>query len=529
MEIKKNEETREKVKFIKKGYIQHQKKMKMMIIALAIIVCTSLFFLIKIFNKSITPDATPPRIKTNEKKIEKPITEIFTNVKQAIVLVLTFDEGGNPIGQGSGFFIEKCKILTNRHVLRNAYSVKVKSHEGEFQATEISADNKNYDLVILSIPAEAEELNLPPLNYSLPEVGEKVIVIGSPFGLETTVSDGIVSATREIKNRGKIIQITSPISPGSSGSPVLNLQGEVIGVASFQIYEGQNLNFAIPISKVNELTPPESSDISSLDSTTGMPSDTLKLAADLYDKKDYENALINFQSALEENPQNAAIHYYIGMCYKENNVSMAVNEFLNTIKLDPNYLDAYYMLGVAYMALKEYENASNYFQKLLEISPKDQNALFQLGVINNILDKSAPALEFVQKIADAEPNILIKYYIGINYAHINNYEQAELLFNEIIAIDSDFIPAYLGLGYLYLSQGKWDMGIDQLSSNSYLDSSNEEVHYILGLLYLGKGDFTSALDELNKLREINIYSEYYSKLSQALRGRYSRERDLRLQ
>lgn len=527
MEIKKNVEIGEKVKFIKTDYIQHQKKMKIIIIALSIIVCISLIFLIKIYKKPTNIGTKSPRIDTNKKKTEKPINEIFTNVKQSIVLVLTFDEGGIPISQGSGFFIEKCKILTNRHVLRNAYSVKIKSQEGEFQATEISADNKNYDLVILSVPDEAKELNLPPLNQSLPEVGEKVIVIGSPFGLETTVSDGIVSATREIKNRGTIIQITSPISPGSSGSPVFNLQGEVIGVASFQIYEGQNLNFAIPISKINELTTPESSDISSLGSTAVMQSDSLRLAIDFFEKKDYDTALTNFQLALEENPQNAAIHFYIGMCYKENNVSLAINEFLNTIKLDSNYADAYYMLGVAYMALKEYETASSYFQKLLEITPKDPDALFQLGIINKILDKNTSTLEFLQEISDAEPKILMKYYIGINYANINNYEQAELLFNEIIAIDSDFIPAYLGLGYVYLNQGKWDMGINQLSNNSYIDSFNEEIHYILGLLYLGKNDIMSAFDELEKLGEINKFSEYYSKLYQVIRERYPMRRRLR--
>jgi hypothetical protein len=71
-------------------------------------------------------------------------------------------------------------------------------------------------------------------------------VIGTPLGLEQTVSDGIVSARREIPGFGRIVQMTAPISPGSSGSPVLNMRGEVVGVATFLIDMGQNLNFAIP-------------------------------------------------------------------------------------------------------------------------------------------------------------------------------------------------------------------------------------------------------------------------------------------
>lgn len=528
MEITRNEEIREKVKFIKKDYIKHQKRMKAIVIALSIIVCTAAFFLITI-NKE-AQNGIDLNLKRDQKKIhfkkktEKSITEIFSKVKRSIVLVNTFDEEGNPISQGSGFFIEKCKIITNRHVLKDAYTVKIKSHAGEYQAIEVSADNKKCDLVILSVPDEAEELNLPPLNLSFPEVGQKVIVIGNPFGLEATVSDGIVSANREIKHRGKIIQITSPISPGSSGSPVFNLYGEVIGVASFQIYEGQNLNFAIPISKINELTTPELNDIASLNLAARIVSESedapLRVGIDFFEKKDYENALAYFDLALDEDPMNAEIHYYMGMCYKENNVDMAVTEFLNAIKLDPTYIDAYYMLGVAYMALKQYQRASNYFEKVLELDPKHQEALFQLGLINTILEKNNSAFEFLQEISDVESNILIKYYIGINYVKIEKYAQAELIFNEVISKDPDFIPAYLGLGYVYLGLGNWSAGIDQLSNILSSAPANEEIHYILGLLHLGNNDFRSALNELEELYRINKSSEFCRRLSEALREQY---------
>ncbi len=70
-------------------------------------------------------------------------------------------------------------------------------------------------------------------------------MVGSPMGLEQTISEGIVSAVREIPNLGKIFQISAPISSGSSGSPVINMKGEVIGVATFQFIKGQNLNFAV--------------------------------------------------------------------------------------------------------------------------------------------------------------------------------------------------------------------------------------------------------------------------------------------
>jgi len=86
-----------------------------------------------------------------------------------------------------------------------------------------------------------------------PEEGENIVVIGSPFGLEHTISTGIVSSLRDIENYGKIIQITAPISPGSSGGPIINSRGKVVGIATFQLIGGQNLNFAIPGEKINAL------------------------------------------------------------------------------------------------------------------------------------------------------------------------------------------------------------------------------------------------------------------------------------
>lgn len=93
---------------------------------------------------------------------------------------------------------------------------------------------------------------ITPVNI-VPLVAEEIVVVGSPFGLESTVSRGIVSAIRKIPTFGNILQISAPISAGSSGSPVLNMKGQVIGVATFIIEQGQALNFAIPADKIKEL------------------------------------------------------------------------------------------------------------------------------------------------------------------------------------------------------------------------------------------------------------------------------------
>jgi hypothetical protein len=94
-----------------------------------------------------------------------------------------------------------------------------------------------------------------PVADSTPEIGERVLVVGNPLSLEFSVSDGIVAAIRNIPeySSGKVVQITAPVSPGSSGSPVINMQGEAIAVAFYVYFKGENLNFAIPSEKVKEI------------------------------------------------------------------------------------------------------------------------------------------------------------------------------------------------------------------------------------------------------------------------------------
>ena len=109
--------------------------------------------------------------------------------------------------------------------------------------------DKENDLVIL----KAEAKGLPTVrigDIAKATIGEKVYVISSPQGLENTISDGILSGIREIDAKRKILQITAPVSSGSSGGPVFNNNGEVIGIATFLIEEAQNLNFAMPVNLI---------------------------------------------------------------------------------------------------------------------------------------------------------------------------------------------------------------------------------------------------------------------------------------
>ena len=154
-------------------------------------------------------------------------------------------------GQGSGFFVKgDGTLVTNNHVVREATEVLVKSASGElYRRAFVLALDETKDLAVLRVAA-ADVPFLPLGNSNELKVGEEVILLGAPQGLEQSVSNGLVSSIRLTKRGVRIIQTTAPASPGSSGGPILNSRGEAVGGISFSFVPGQNLNFAVPINYV---------------------------------------------------------------------------------------------------------------------------------------------------------------------------------------------------------------------------------------------------------------------------------------
>lgn len=175
------------------------------------------------------------------------LSELVKSTVDAVVLIVVSDENGKPKGEASGFIISKDgRIVTNHHVIAGAHSAIVKLNNGAFFPVEgIVADDPNHDLSVIKVSGK----NLPTLPLANPDtisVGDHVLAIGSPLGLENSVTDGIVSAFRDDERGGSWIQTTAPASHGNSGGPLLLMDGKVAGVVTWKASEGENLNFAVP-------------------------------------------------------------------------------------------------------------------------------------------------------------------------------------------------------------------------------------------------------------------------------------------
>ena len=160
---------------------------------------------------------------------------------------------------GSGFVIDReGYILTNNHVVERAQTIKVKLTDGkEYDATVVGKDPKT-DIALIKISAK-QDLPVAPFGDSDKlEVGDWVVAIGNPFGLEHTVTQGIVSAKGRWIGAGPyddFIQTDASINPGNSGGPLFNLNGEVVGINTAIVSGGQGIGFAIPINVVKDLLP----------------------------------------------------------------------------------------------------------------------------------------------------------------------------------------------------------------------------------------------------------------------------------
>jgi serine protease Do len=303
---------------------------------------------------------------------EDNLPAIVKRISPAVVVVET--QRGTKKGLGTGFFINsRGQIVTNYHVLFGADQAVVRTQAGRrYPVKRIVAENKEADLVLLAADIPPSEISPLEVSGKLPEVGEKIYAIGHPMGLEKTVSEGIVSAIRKLPKLGDIIQITAAISPGSSGGPVFNSSGVVIGVARATFRTGQNLNFAVPGRHVLELRG-GSGGHSFQEFSQEMPGNALEKFQQgriYHAKKDYTKAVQAFQEAIKAKPDFAEAYHGAGMSYGAMRRSdLAVENFRQAVRLQPSTSYFRYHLALAYLMAGQKEQARQEYQTLTTLDP----------------------------------------------------------------------------------------------------------------------------------------------------------------
>ncbi|MBU0508330.1 tetratricopeptide repeat protein [bacterium] len=443
---------------------------------------------------------------------QESLPDIVERISPSVVVILTYDETGEAIAQGSGFFVnDKGDVVTNFHVIEGASSLDIKTSDGKLHpVTAVLAEDMEGDLAVLSVDVPVEVVRVLPVNVVLPRTAESIIVIGCPLGLELTVSDGIVSAVRNVEGFGNIVQITAPISPGSSGGPVVDMKGNVIGVAMGTIIDGQNLNFAIPGERVSSLV---SSVVRSAPKRTlSEPIPKNILAETLYQSglnlmwaEEIEQAFTKFHQAIEIKPDFPEAYFYVGYCYNAfKNDSAALSAYEQSIRLRPTYAAVWCNKGSTLSKLGRYIEAIQAFDRAIDLKPDLAEAWYNKGLALRVLMRNSDALQAYEKAIQLKPDYAKAWcYKGVVLNELGRFAEALQAFERATQLKPDYVDAWYNKGLALGNLEGWAGALYAFERTIQLKPDYAEAWYNKGITLDALGRNTEALRAYDRAMQLN--------------------------
>ncbi|MBN2378501.1 tetratricopeptide repeat protein [candidate division WOR-3 bacterium] len=440
--------------------------------------------------------------------------DVMTIAKEAgpaVVLIETYFDD-EPLGLGSGFVVSSDGVVvTNYHVIDYADEATVTLTDGRsYDVKGVFAFDEARDIAVLEIAGK----NLPALELADSdsiEVGDQVVAIGNPQGLDNTVSDGIVSALRDLEEEGCFIQITAPISQGSSGGALLDMDGRVVGVTTASYYSGQNLNFAVPVNDVKPLlefreskTLAEISELKAGEEYGMYGYDEVMMGWFSLNMGDLDEAEAHFRKVADKEPSNVEAFTGLGYVYLEKTeYAKARGYFEEVVKLAPDDPDGYQGIGVSFIEEGTYDKAVDMLERAYEIDPYDDYTVSALGEAYEGAGRYNDAIRLYQEMIESYPSEPGPYYWMGNCQIANSdWEGAMGSFEKLLVVYPDALQAHIGLGYANLGQDKTGTAVSEFEKALILRSelSDEEI-----------------LDALKGLGEARLKMGHHKKAQEAFR------------
>ena len=447
------------------------------------------------------------------------LPELVRRIKPSAVAIETYDARGEKLSRGSGFFVEADRVVTNRHVVEGAYKAEVHSSGGTvFLVKGILAVDAEGDLALLKIDAPQPPIRPLPLDKTSPQEGESVVVIGNPLGLEGSVTNGIVSAVRDIPTFGRIIQITAPISSGSSGSPVVNMQGQVIGVATLQVTGGQSVNFAIPSERISQLQVATMTSLADLVTSTGRNKRAKAVqffrdGLSFLSKDDCEKALPYFEKAVESDSNYAEAWAQSGFCNEKlGRHNEALEASKKAVSLRPS-AESYFNIGLANFYLKQYKDAAEAYRQSIKLDPYNAaDAYFALGLVYREWGKPDDEIQAYKQTIRLRPDYTAAYErLGSRYLKSKKYNEAIEIFRQLAALKPGDANAPNNMGEAYFELNKLNEAVESFRQSIRLKPDFGKAYYNLGRTLLALGNRDAALEQYTILT--NIDPDYAEKLN----------------
>jgi tetratricopeptide (TPR) repeat protein len=416
--------------------------------------------------------------------------DISNKVMDSIFKIIAYDGFGRPVSTGSGFFInEHGSAITCFHVIDKAYFVTaIMPNNKLYVVDNICEYNKKFDLALINVSISEPISHFLSINTSKPRIGQTIIAAGAPRGISNTVTSGKVSnivtdSSEDIES----IMVDVSVAPGSSGGPVTNTEGEVIGVVNSGFLDSPGVNFAIPSWKINKLTSKLDNPLFAL-----INEGPLYLNQDLYNTSSKE---------AEFHCQEGDLFYVVGS-YAE-----AAKSYDMAISDDPSFVMAWNNKGSALLKLNMIDPSIECFDKAIDLDPMDANAWLNKGTalgskssfndgitcLNNAI-RFAPLRHGLLQNSRQDWDALMAWFIeaeifriiGRNNDALNCYDQA-------IKLNPNLDVLWNSKGVALINVSRNTAAIECFNNAIYLNTSNSASWNNKGVALFNLKDYYEAI------------------------------------
>ncbi len=427
--------------------------------------------------------------------------QIYEKVSGAVVIIHAYDYNDELTKQGSGVVLnDKGYVVTNYHILSGNERLEILHGKEIIPYVDIIGIDVEKDILILKI----KEKKFPAVKIGdskTLKIGQRVYAIGSPMGFENTISEGIISGLRSYDElRRDFIQITASISSGSSGGAVLNDKGELIGISTLTVKEGQNINFAIPID-----------DVLAVEIHSYTKNDEYKdfelftKGNNAAEKGDYYEAIKYYSRFIEKYPNYAGAYINRGLAKVElEDYRGAIQDYNKAIELNPNYADAYNNRGLAKDKLKDYRGAIQDYNKAIELNPNYADAYNNRGVVKGKLEDYIGAIQDFNKAIALNPNDDYAYNNrGLAKGEREDYRGAIQDYNKAIELNPNYANAYNNRGIAKVTLEDYRGAIKDYTKAIELNPNYAEAYINRGIAKGKLKDYRGAIQDFNKAIALN--------------------------
>ncbi|MBE3132265.1 MAG: trypsin-like peptidase domain-containing protein [Acidobacteria bacterium] len=468
--------------------------------------------------EKVEPTAPTPKPAVGTVTADMDGATLFAKASPAVVRIEMLAADYTPRGQGSGFVVSPDgMVVTNHHVMHRGMRGLVRF--GEVKAlpmVTVLAQDEEKDLAVIKV----DGVDLPYLEVlpegEKPAVGSRAYAIGTPVGFTNTFSEGSVSGLRDTDRRSEV-QTTAPISSGSSGGPLMDARGRVIGVNTWVRVEQQagriveSLNFAVSSKEVHEILKKARAAKAKLAVRPAQkPLDAQSMtdigqAYEMVAAGKWMNAASLADSLRKKNPENVQVLLLKGLVDTRLNFpDEAMKTYETLIRLDPNGAEGHIGLGLTYTKKKMWKEAADALGRAIALSGEDASAQKALGqTLTNLgrKDEALKAFKEAVRLDDQDPEAWMS--LGEAYMDQDLFGPAEEAMKSTLRINPHNPMAYAFMGMAAFKAGRINDAMQAAEMALKLQPGLPYAYYVMGLALNRAGRRGEAEQIVENLQKID--------------------------